>query len=112
MKKGLSIKQALEKIRKAKQPPLVNKDLKARLVEMADAVFAKKCRREALNILYKSDQKRIGEFLYYFHSDKYNVACMVIDAAKFDLVKAGKMNQLEKDNFGKSNAALWKKKLK
>jgi hypothetical protein len=112
MKKGLSLKQALEKIRTSKKPPLVNKDLKARLVEMANAVFAKKCRREALNVLYNSNEKRIGEFLYYYHSDKYNVVCMVIDAAKHELVKAGKMNQLETDNFGKSNAALWKKKLK
>ncbi len=103
-KKVYTMKEALDRIKNSPKPPVVNNKLKIQLEKIVKELIAKEHRDEALKILFKSDAKRIGEFLYYYYSDSTNVACMVIDSAKNDLVKSGKMKQKEKDNFGKD---LW-----
>jgi len=100
-KKVYTMKEALAKIKNSPKPPVVNSKLKIQLEKIVNKLVAKEFRGEALKILFKSDAKRLGEFLYYYHSDSTNVACMVIDSAKNDLVKSGKMKQNDKDNFGK-----------
>lgn len=94
------MKEALSRIRNSPKQPVVNDKLKIQLEKIINKLIAKEFRAEALKILFKSDAKRIGEFLYYFNSDSTNVACMVIDSAKNDLVKSGKMKQSKKDQFG------------
>lgn len=98
--KAYTMKEALEKIRNSPKPPVVNAKLKIQLEKIVTKLIAKEFRDEALKVLFKSDAKRIGEFLYYYYSDSTNVACMVIDSAKNDLVKSGKMKQNKKDQFG------------
>ena len=94
------MKEALKRIKNSPKPPVVNAKLKIQLEKIVKKLIAREYRDEALKILFKSDSKKIGEFLYYYNSDIGNVACMVIDSAKNDLVKAGKMKQNKKDHFG------------
>ena len=98
--KTYTMKEVIEKIKNRPKEPIVNDVLEKKLKKMVFDLVKKECRAEALNILLKSSEKKIGEFLYYFYSDKFNVACMVIDSAKNDLVKSGKMKQKKGDHFG------------
>ena len=77
-----------------KKQPVVNKKLKKQLEERISELIDKKYRKEALDILLKTDSKLLGDFLYYYYSNIGNVACMVIDKAKSVLVKNGKLNQI------------------
>lgn len=98
--KTYTVKEALEKIKNSPKTPVINDKLKIQLEKIVKKLIAKEFRDEALKILFKSNSKNIGEFLYYYYSDNTNVACMVIDSAKNDLVKSGKMKQNKKDHFG------------
>ena len=85
----------------APKAPIVNTKLKKKLTEVIKDLIAKEYRKEALDIMTKTNDKRIGEFLYYYYSGLENTACMVIDSAKQELVKEKKMKQGKKDQFGK-----------
>jgi len=84
-----------------KSPPeKVNDQIKEHLTKVVKKLIAKEYRAEALDILFHSDEKVIGEFLFYYYSDKGNISCMVIDFAKVDLVKKKKLKQKKNDYFG------------
>lgn len=61
----------------------------------------KDLRNEALNILSLTTDKNREDFLDYYKKDEGNICCLVLDFAKRDLVKEGKMKQNENDGFGK-----------
>lgn len=77
-----------------------NAAIQKKLTKIVDKLIAKEFRKEALDILFQSDINKIGEFLYYYYADIGNVACMVIDSAKDELVKQKKMKQKKTDQFG------------
>ena len=102
-KKYIHLKD-LSEIRKIawgrKKPPNVNKKLEKHLRSAIGELVRKDARKEALKIITSSSTEFIGQFLYYHHSDVGNVACLVLDAAKEELVKQGKMKQGKGDAFG------------
>lgn len=99
--KHMELKDLMKIIGKKKRP-IVNKELKAHLKWMVKILIKKEARKEALEILTKSSQERIGQFLYYYYSDSGNVACLVLDDAKDELVKQKKMKKgkIGKNTFG------------
>lgn len=82
------------------RPAVVNKTLEKQLKTIVDHLIKKESRKEALKIILSSSKENIGQFLYYYYSDNCNVACMVLDVAKNELVKHKKMKQNKKDSFG------------
>lgn len=100
--KFTEIKDLMKHIKNHKKHLVVNKELKTNLKKIVNELIKKSARKEALEILFKSDKERIGEFLYYYYSDSGNVACLVLDYAKDELVKQKKMKQGKKgkDTFG------------
>jgi hypothetical protein len=97
--KVYTIEEALAEIRNSPPPPVVNKKLKKELIEILKDLMAAKFRKEALEILLKSDKTIIGEFLYYYYSDIENVACMVVDKAH-DILLKKKILKKQSPNFG------------
>ena len=93
-------KFTLSDLAKMPKPPVVNKNLQKKLEKIISNLVAKEFRKEALNVLLKTDSELLGQFLYYYYSNIGNVACMVIDSAKAKLVKKGKMKQSKTDGFG------------
>jgi streptomycin 6-kinase len=100
MNEKMSVKRML-KLESKKKLPAVNDELKKNLKSIIDDLIRKDSRKEAMKIITASDKEKIGEFLYYYYSGTGNVACLVIDAAKLDLVRAKKMKQKPGDSFGK-----------
>lgn len=88
----------------------MNAKLKKHLRTIINDLIKKDARDEAFKIMEKSDEKRIGEFLYYYHSDNGNIACLVLDTAKNILVKNKKMKQRKNDSFGRE--IKWNAKIK
>lgn len=78
----------------------MNTKLKKHIRIIVKDLIKKESRAEAMEILEKSDYKKVGEFLYHYHSDLGNIACLVLDTAKHILVKNKKMKQRKKDSFG------------
>lgn len=68
--------------------------------KMVNDVLCKEARPEALVILEKCSEKHFNEFLQYYKDKKENICCMVLDSAKYDLVKTGYMIHSENDHFG------------
>lgn len=89
----------MAKIVNDKKSP-VNDKLKIQLEKIVKKLIAKEHREEALSILLLTDKLRLGEFLYYYYSDIGNVACMVLDYVKIDLVAKKKLKQKKTDCFG------------
>jgi hypothetical protein len=95
------IKVFLKTLKKqVKKLPVVNNHLRKRLDKIVTKLVAMEARDEASEILFNSDAKMIGSFLYYYYSDSGNVACMVLDEAKKILVESGILNQWKTDHFG------------
>lgn len=63
--------------------------------------IAKEFRYEAKNIIRLLDNDKLKEFLKYHEEDKGNICCLMLDFEKQRLVKEGKLEQKENDNFGK-----------
>lgn len=63
-------------------------------------VIKPEARIEALGIMKLAEQKDIDDLIKYYKAKSFNVVCLVIDKAKSDLVKSGKLTQKEDDNFG------------
>ena len=63
--------------------------------------IAKEFRKEAKTIIVLTTDEMREEFLKYHEVDKGNICCMVLDKAKYDLVKEGKMELKDDDGFGK-----------
>jgi hypothetical protein len=85
-----------------KKPPVVNKNLDKHIKSIVNKLVRKDARKEAIKILTASTSETIGQFLYYYYSEIGNVACMIIDSAKDELVKKKKMKQKKSDAFGNS----------
>jgi len=66
-----------------------------------DIEIRKDARKEAKKILKLTTEGMRLEFLYYHHKDQGNICCLILDKAKQELVKFGKMEQGDNDNFGK-----------
>lgn len=62
--------------------------------------IAKECREEAKMIMKLTTDKNRLEFIDYSKRDIGNVCCLILDGAKRDLVKEGKMKQNKHDSFG------------
>lgn len=102
MAKGKTITmQDLKRLLKSKKKrETVNKQLKTHLKNIVNELIKKSARKEAFEILCKSSRERIGEFLYYYYSDIGNVACLVLDSAKDELVEKKLMKKGKKGSFG------------
>lgn len=96
-----SFKEVLDYIKSSPKEPVVGKKLSAQLCLCVQDLIAAKYRKAAMEILIKTeDQNIIGEFLYYYYSEKGNVACMVINKARKILVKKRKIKNKE-NNWNK-----------
>lgn len=85
--KKYSIEEALAMMKNQPPPPVVNKKMEKHLTKVLKDLMAAKYRKEALEILKKSDKEIVSEFLYYYYAEIENVACMVIDKAHDILLK-------------------------
>ena len=63
--------------------------------------IAKQYHKEANEIIRLASDEDRKEFMKYFHEDKGNICCLVLDRIKRDLVKAGKWTAEGLDAFGK-----------
>ena len=63
--------------------------------------IAKEFREEAKEIMLLTTEKHRNDFIMYHEQDKGNICCLVLDAAKQDLIKEGKLTLKEGDGFGK-----------
>lgn len=79
---------------------VVNKELKTVLIKMVNKVIIKHARAEAMKLLNLSTEKEVSQFLYYYHSDKHNVCCMVLDSIKDRLHKENRLPNRIGKNFG------------
>jgi hypothetical protein len=57
-------------------------------------------REEAREIMLLTTEKHRNDFVKYHQQDMGNICCMVLDAAKQDLVKEGKLVLKPEDSFG------------
>ena len=51
------------------------------------------CVDDALKILELSGELGRAEFMNYHRQDKGNICCLVLDKLKYELIKAGKMEE-------------------
>lgn len=74
----------------------VNSKLEKELKVLVKKIYAKQYREDALDVLKRSDEKTIKDFLFFALSDNGNLACMAVDFAKD---KDG--NKIGEEKFGK-----------
>lgn len=72
--------------------PKLEKELKI----LVKKIYSKKYRKDAFDVLKRSDEKTIKDFLFFALSDNGNLACMAVDFAKD---KNG--NKIGEEKFGK-----------
>jgi len=72
-----------------------------KIEDIVNELIREESRKEALSILEKCTEEHFKDFLRYYKSNSDNVCCLVLDAAKIDLVKSGGMSQDDNDSFGK-----------
>ena len=77
--------------------PLIKECYKAITYEIA-----KQFRKEANEIITLTTDKDRQEFIDCHNKDQGNICCLILDAAKRDLVKEGKLTYKEGDAFGQS----------
>jgi hypothetical protein len=63
--------------------------------------IAKEFREEAREIILLTTEDIRNEFLKYFNEDNGNICCLVLDKAKQNLIKEGKLELNDNDSFGK-----------
>jgi len=63
--------------------------------------IAKQFRKEAKEIIKLTTDKHRQDFIDYHNKDQGNICCLVLDAAKRDLILEGKMILNINDGFGK-----------
>jgi len=77
-------------------------ELSKQLIDAVNFRIQKESREEAKTILSLTTDKDREEFLEYHEQERGEICCLVLDFAKRDLVKQGKMKQMPKDSFGKN----------
>lgn len=55
---------------------------------------------EAKQILMLTTETRRKEFIDHYNQEKGNICCLILDKAKYDLVKKNKLQQNPNDGFG------------
>lgn len=75
-------------------------ELSKQLVDAVNFRIRKESREEAKLILSLTTDKYRNEFIEYHEKENGNICCLVLDFAKKDLVKQGKMKQNTEDSFG------------
>lgn len=74
---------------------------KQQLQKVVNDLLRKEARKEAMEILEKSEHEKVGEFLDFYYGGMENIACLTLDTAKDILVKKKKtMKQKKNDSFG------------
>ena len=63
--------------------------------------IAKQHHKEANEIIRLASDEDRKEFMKYFHEDKGNICCLVLDRIKRDLITEGKLTAKDEDAFGK-----------
>ena len=63
-------------------------------------LIKKEARSEAKKIIELTTDEYRNEFLSYYSVDNGNIACLVLDKAKDELVKENILNQNKNDHFG------------
>jgi len=94
------MKQVQKILDKPQKKEVVNKELKIVLTKLVDKLIIKHARAEAMKLFKLATEKEVGEFLYYYHSDKHNICCMVLDSIKDRLHKEKKLPNRIGNNFG------------
>jgi len=79
---------------------LAGNDARNLLIDMVEEEIAEEARDEAMRILDATTQSFREEFAYYHTLDQGNQCCQVLDLAKTELVRSGRMTQGENDHFG------------
>lgn len=77
--------------------PLIKECYKAITYEIA-----KQFRIEAREIITSTTDKYRQEFIDSHNKDQGNICCLILDTAKRDLIKEGKMTFKKGDGFGQS----------
>lgn len=94
------LKKLKDSIKNPKKNKVVNKQLQGALEKIVNKIVIKHARVEALKLLKLSNEKEVGEFLYYYHSDQTNICCMVIDSIKDRLWKENVLPKRIGHSFG------------
>jgi len=77
-------------------------DIIKKCEKIIDDEIVKDLRDEAKLIIGLTTDDIRNEFINYFDGKMVNICCLVLDKAKENLVKEGKLIQNKKDGFGKS----------
>lgn len=99
-KRHLTTDEALKYISEPKITKMVNKQLSNHLSEIVNDVIVNFARVEAMKLLRLASREEIGEFLYYFHSDSFNICALVLDSIKDRLYEEDKLPKNIGKNFG------------
>jgi hypothetical protein len=74
-----------------------------------DVEIREECRQEAMAILELATDDVLLEFLEFHKKNQGNVCCLVLDFAKKELIKSGKLEQKEGDCFKDPYTELYEK---
>ena len=73
------------------------------ILELIDIVYieiAEEYRKEAIKILQLTTDEYRQDFVKKHKQDQGNICCLILDRAKYELVKEEKMTQKDDDAFG------------
>lgn len=70
------------------------------IIKIVEGLIREEARAEALEILDKCSQIHFNEFMGYYNTNKGNLCCLVLDAAKKHLVDSGEMLHSKEDWYG------------
>ena len=76
-----------------------------KLINIVYIEIAEEYRKEAIKILLLTTDEHRQDFVRKHKRDQGNICCLILDRAKYELVKEGKMNQNDNDGFGSPD--LW-----
>ena len=76
------------------------KEKMKKLIEIVNIEIAEDYRKEAMEILQLTTNKHRNDFIEYHKQDNGNICCMVLDRAKYELIRNGKMTLKDGDVFG------------
>ena len=62
-------------------------------------VIRKDLCKEAMEIMELADEEFVNDVIKHYEKNSFNIVCMAIEFAKYDLVKKGKMKYEPNDGF-------------